>query len=470
MARFSDLNEDVLTLVLSHLEDHRPTLRALALTCSLLSRIATPLLYRTVGISLKDSQPDHRFDRLFRTLNQSDKQKGLQLTSYIRNVCISWRGGNSQMHHPDTVEFLHSIEKTRNLSLFIYNYPFRQYISPYTEIDRNRLDFSRRADLGFWDLSRLRHLRELTLSFDNPLDDLARFMCLTPVGVIWVYHIVRVLPDTFCTQNLPRRRKPLTKLSLHTHFSYETVTKILATSAGVEHLDIFEPGILSGNSTTICIDGRMPIMSTAYSPQRLSFAMAPLYQTLETLKLISGDTIQWPHHDSTRLDLRPFTHLTRANVDSKFFFPPSIDSAHREDPTSLLPRNLASLTLAFDTATTALGPSGSSYQWLLALVQRAPHQLPRLHTLHILEQDHQGQAFCQVCVPVFGIYDWDPPADAQHVLSKAADILKVKVGLRVWRREDPDDDEEGVPGLCGTKAGGPPVIVPPPRQLPEWML
>ncbi|KAF9636560.1 hypothetical protein BFW01_g7456 [Lasiodiplodia theobromae] len=164
--------------------------------------------------------------------------------------------------------------------------------------------------------------------------------------------------------------------------------------------------------------------------------MAPLYQTLETLELISGATIQWPHHDSTRLDLRPFIHLTRANVDSKFFFPPSTDPVGRKDLTPLLPHNLASLTLAFDTATTALGPSGSSYQWLLTLVQRAPHQLPGLHTLHIREQDYRGQSFCQVCVPVFGIYEWDPPADARYVLSKIRMMRKKASLASVGRKRE----------------------------------
>ncbi|OJD32595.1 uncharacterized protein BKCO1_37000205 [Diplodia corticola] len=459
MATFATLNEDVLVLIFSHLENDRPALYALALTCSLASRIATQLLYRKLSLSFRRSEPDRRFDLLLRSLNQPNRRRRLQLTSYIHDVRIAWQSDHPAMRHPDTIDFLRSIDKLRKLSLFVsMNPPVLQYRPGH------RMNLSRRADLSFWHVSTLHHLRELHLYLEDPTDHLARFMCLTPVDIITVRPgRDQLKPETFSAHNLPRRPKPLTKLELWTHYSYESLTNIFAATSGVKHLGLFEPGIRSGRTNAICQDGLAPIMATTYSPHALCLALAPLHDTLTTLDLSSDDTLHWPHHDDTRLDLRPFTHLTRATTDSKCFFPASTPPARRASPHPLLPPSLSSLTLLFDTATTALGPDGSAHHWLLALVQSSSSSSTPLRTLAVLERNHEGVAFCEVCVPVAGIYPWEPPAAARRLLRVAASSshgLEVKVELRVWRRPDPEDMRQGVPGVPGSREGGPPVRVP----------
>ncbi|KAL1647123.1 hypothetical protein SLS58_002894 [Diplodia intermedia] len=353
MARFTELNERLLRLIVSSLKDDRPTLRALALTCPSLCKFASELLYHTVALNISDFKLDHPYpQRLLRVINQTDKRKDLQWMSHIHDLTVRWNVDQDVMRRREMVQFMNSVEGTRKL------YLSSLYPSPRTPIIRTGPIFwdddYKQSDPASWDVSRLSHLQELKLWLAISSADLARFLCLTPVETVLLEgrHQAQPKPSSSLAY-LPRRQKPVLDLTLQTPYDYQSLHEILTAAASVKNLTIHEPGTLSADPATPCAGTYMPAMQTPYSPTHLTHALSPLLASLETLSIASLDTLVWPAgHDGTRLDLHGFQRLHSVAVDAKCFFAPY--ERRRPDICALLPPSLASLRIRFDPHTAAV--------------------------------------------------------------------------------------------------------------------
>lgn len=416
MARFTDLNEDVLRLILGHIYFCQRTFYALTLTCKSISELATEFLYYKIGVSCRHPGFTTRFEILLRTLTQPDQRRRWQLLSYIRELniphCVDYNG----KREPATTRLLHSIEQTRAPSPSTSHFP---------------------------------RLRSAHVIDDVTIHDLARLLSSTPVETVRIGNSYDRNPRTLRTlrnrrhirparpppavslSHLPRRQAPpLASLSIHTHYPPATLRDLLLLSGGVKHLVLREPGTMTASPFDPRVGAHLGAMSGIYSPAQVGDALAPLRATLESLDLTTPETLTWPGgHDGSRLDLSAFGRLRCVRADSKCFFP---SRRNKEDICPLLPASIEALELCFDFMGSAVTrvvtgalEADDDYQWIVDLVQGAPAWVPRLRSLKVKEQGVVSRVVCGVYVDAFR--EWDPPPHVKAILREGHVAVEVTV-------------------------------------------
>ncbi|KAF4537166.1 RNI-like protein [Lasiodiplodia theobromae] len=421
MARFTDLNEDVLRLILEHIYFCQGTFHALTLTCKSISELATEFLYYKIDVSCRHPGFTNRFEILLRTLTQPDQRRRCQLLSYIRELSIPHCVDHDGRREPATTRLLNSIEQTHAPGLSTSNFP---------------------------------RLRSAHVIDDVAIQDVARLLYSTPIETVRIgnsydrnlrtlrtlrnrRHLRNASPPTVSLSNLPRRQDPLASLSIHTHYPPATLRDLLLISGGVKQLVLREPGTMTASPFDPRVGAHLGIMSGRYSPAQFGDALAPLRATLQSLDLTTSETLKWPGgHDGSRLDLRAFGRLRRVRADSKCFFPhPSRNN--KEDICPLLPASIEALELCFDFMDSAVTRvvlgigEADDYQWIVNLVQGAPAWVPRLQSLKVKEEGVLSRVVCGVYVDAFR--EWDPPPHVKAIL--AAGLVAVEVTVKVLNKD-----------------------------------
>ncbi|KAK0642524.1 hypothetical protein DIS24_g8933 [Lasiodiplodia hormozganensis] len=419
MARFTDLNEDVLRLILGHIHFCQRTFYALTLTCKSISELATEFLYYKIDVSCRHPGFTNRFEILLRTLTQPDQRRRCQLLSYIRELSIPHCVDHDGRREPATTRLLNSIEQTHAPGLSTSNFP---------------------------------RLRSAHVIDDVAIEDLARLLYSTPIETVRIgnsydrnlrtlrnlrnrRHLRKAPPPTVSLSNLPHRQDPLASLSIHTHYPPATLRELLLISGGVKQLVLRELGTMTASPFDPRVGAHLGIMSGIYSPAQFGHTLEPLRATLQSLDLTTPETLKWPGgHDGSRLDLRAFDRLRRVRADSKCFFPhPSSNRKNnKEDICPLLPVGIEALELCFDfmdSAATVVGtggaPEADDYQWIVDLVQGAPAWVPRLRNLKVKEEGVVSRVVCGVYVDAFR--EWDPPPHVKAILVEGNVAVQVTV-------------------------------------------
>lgn len=416
MARFTDLNEDVLRLILGHIYFCQRTFYALTLTCKSISELATGFLYYRIDVSHRPPGFTNRFEIFLRTLTQPDQRRRRQLLSYIRELSIPHCVDHGGRREPATTRLLNSIEQTHAPNLSTSNFP---------------------------------RLRTAHVIDDVAIQDLARLLYSTPIDTVHIgnsydrnlrnlrtlrnrRHLRNASAPTVSLTNLPRRQDPLVSLSIDTHYPAATLRELLFISGGVKHLVLREPGTMTASPFDPRIGAHLGIMSDMYSPTQFGHALEPLRATLQSLDLTTPETLKWPGgHDGSRLDLRAFGRLRRVRADSKCFFRPGRNKA---DICPLLPASIEALELCFDFMDSAVtrvvigteaGREADDYQWIIDLVQGAPAWVPRLRSLKVKEEGVLSRVVCGVYVDAFR--EWEPPPHVKAVLVEGHVAVEVTV-------------------------------------------
>lgn len=421
MAHFTDLNEDVLRLILGHIHFCQRTFYALTLTCKSISELATEFLYYKIDVSCRHPGFTNRFEILLGTLTQPDQRRRGQLLSYIRELSIPHCVDHDGRREPATTRLLNSIEQTHAPGLSTSNFP---------------------------------RLRSAHVIDDVAIQDVARLLYSTPVETVHIgnsydrnlrtlrnlrnrRHLRKAPPPTVSLSNLPRRQDPLASLFIHTHYPPATLRDLLLISGGVKQLVLREPGTMTASPFDPRVGAHLGIMSGRYSPAQFGDALEPLRATLQSLDLTTPETLKWPGgHDGSRLDLRAFGRLRRVRADSKCFFPhPSRNN--KEDICPLLPASIEELELCFDFMDSAVTRvvlgigEADDYQWIVNLVQGAPAWVPRLQSLKVKEEGVLSRVVCGVYVDAFR--EWDPPPHVKAIL--AAGLVAVEVTVKVLNKD-----------------------------------
>lgn len=263
--------------------------------------------------------------------------------------------------------------------------------------------------------------------------DQSRFLCLPSVDIVRVYDNAPASYDLFSAGKHPRRETSLSELALHAHIPHRMLKESFSMCAGVKKLFLFEPGTMHDTYHLTCPGARETDMASSYSPSQFNRALAPLREMLDKLDLRTPATVHWPGHNGTRLDLHGFPRLRDIHVNSKCFFPPG---EPKQDISELLPSSVESLQVLFDPYDGAVkrtingSPDVDDYQWIIDVVRGTRGRLPRLVRLNVEEEDFSGAAYCDVCVPVVGFQDWEPPAPVRLLIDGGFPAVKVK--LRIW--------------------------------------
>lgn len=328
MTRLTDLSNELLELILSHLHDSvtfntdegdmiqqrestNAAFRSLALTCRSLVQIATEHLYRTISFRVFYGSPE--VDLFCRTLREVDQEKSSQLKSYVR-VAVFWRYWNDDWTlTPKYAELINALSNVRELQL-------RTCICNM---------HSNIAKLDFLDPTSFPRLQRLYLNCTVSVDEVTRFVSSTPVETLRVNHV----EERWRYPQRPSERQSLLQtLQIDHELSGSLMDQLLASIGGCKRLITWTRDTPTG------------YMSPVQELSRREFvdSLNPAKEVLEELELRYNNLIEWNRGDMSGMNLRDFSTLKTLKVNSRCLFTERFVE-EKWDISGWLPRSLEHL-------------------------------------------------------------------------------------------------------------------------------